>query len=64
MLDPAPGAAGDVPLDLSGLEFVDHHGVLALADHARTLAGAGSRLVPIDAPPVVDRISGLLRIPF
>ncbi|MGH2687966.1 MAG: STAS domain-containing protein, partial [Actinomycetota bacterium] len=64
MLRLAAPVAGDVRLDLGGLGFVDHHGLRALADHARTLERAGSRLVPVGAPPVVDRLCGLLRIQF
>jgi anti-anti-sigma regulatory factor len=30
-----PQDDGEVVLDLSGLGFVDHHGVMALVEHAR-----------------------------
>lgn len=45
-----------------GLELMDHHGMMALADHARMPASGSSGLVSHDAPPQVARIGRILEI--
>jgi anti-anti-sigma factor len=49
-------------IDLSEIEFIDHHGLLALAHHARSLARSGARLTVRGASPAVRhawRVAGL-----
>jgi anti-anti-sigma regulatory factor len=55
-------ASGDLVLELDELEFVDHHGLTAIADHARALAREGRKLDYRGAPPSFDRLAGLLEI--
>ncbi|MDQ3936125.1 MAG: MEDS domain-containing protein [Actinomycetota bacterium] len=52
---------GDVALELDQLEFIDHHGVLAIADHARELGRQGRALKVLGAPRSFDRLAGLLQ---
>jgi anti-anti-sigma regulatory factor len=53
---------GDLVLELDELEFIDHHGVLAIADHARALERDGRSLNTLGAPPEFDRLTHLLRV--
>ncbi|MGH2963160.1 MAG: MEDS domain-containing protein [Solirubrobacterales bacterium] len=41
LLEMAPDAGGEVSLDLGGLGFVDHHGVMALIRYARSIRAKG-----------------------
>lgn len=50
-----------ISLDLGQLDFVDHHGVEVIATHVRRLAAAGECSVR-NAPPVVERLCGLLEL--
>ena len=52
----------DVVLELDELEFIDHHGVLAIADHARDLRDGGRALRVLGAPRSFDRLSDLLHV--
>jgi anti-sigma B factor antagonist len=62
-LEPLPGDAGDVVLDVSGIEFIDSSGLRVLIDAHRRAGDAGRRLV-ISRPSAAVRrlfeISGLL----
>ena len=49
-------------LDLSELTFMDHHGVLALAEHQTRLAQQGVKLTVRDAPGWVRRLCGVLGV--
>jgi ABC-type transporter Mla MlaB component len=53
---------GDLMLELDELEFIDHHGVLALVEHARRLEQDGRALTPLGAPPELDRLAALMRV--
>lgn len=48
-----------VSLDLDALDFIDHHGLEALATHTRRLAATGGCSVR-NKPPVVNRLCDLL----
>lgn len=50
-----------ISLDLSELDFVDHHGVEVIATHTRRLAAAGECSVR-NTPPVVERLCELLEL--
>jgi ABC-type transporter Mla MlaB component len=52
---------GDVALELDELDFIDQHGVLAIADHARELGTEGRSLTVLGAPRSFDRLAGLLQ---
>lgn len=53
---------GDLILELDELEFIDHHGLLALADHARELEREGRSLTALGAPREFDRLAQLLEV--
>ena len=53
---------GDLVLELDELEFIDHHGVLAVADRARALAREGRSVQLRGAPRAFDRLSELLEV--
>jgi ABC-type transporter Mla MlaB component len=53
---------GELELDLSELGFIDHHGVLALAEHQRRLAQHGVKLTIRGAPSWVRRICDVLGV--
>lgn len=48
-------------LDLGELDFIDHHGLYALARHTQRLASEGQCAVR-NAPPIVDRLCDLLEL--
>lgn len=50
-----------VSLDLSALEFIDHHGLEILAGHAQRLTARGGCTIH-NPPPVVDRLCDLLEL--
>jgi anti-anti-sigma regulatory factor len=54
-------AAAPNALDLGELDFIDHHGLRALAGHTRRLASEG-RCTVQNAPPIVDRLCDLLEL--
>ena len=56
----APGS--DLVLELDQLEFIDHNGLLAIADHAAELERAGHRLQLRGAPPTLDKLTQLLEV--
>ena len=49
-------------LDLSRLEFIDHHGLLALADHARSFDGGSAGMAIRGAPFWVRRLCQLIDV--
>jgi ABC-type transporter Mla MlaB component len=53
---------GDLILELDDLDFIDHHGVFALADLARELVADGRSLTALGAPPEFDRLAQLLEV--
>jgi ABC-type transporter Mla MlaB component len=53
---------GELELDLSEAGFIDHHGVLALAEHQRRLAGQGVKLTIRGTPSWVRRICDVLGV--
>jgi hypothetical protein len=53
---------GDLVLELDELEFVDHHGLMAVRDHALALAREGRKVEVRGAPPSFDRLAGLLAV--
>ena len=53
---------GPLVLELDELEFIDHHGVLAIAAHADELTRAGRWMSVRGAPPCFDRLVELLRV--
>jgi ABC-type transporter Mla MlaB component len=53
---------GKLILELDELEFIDHHGMLALADHARALESDGRSMTILGAPREFDRLAGLLDV--
>jgi len=53
---------GPLVLELDELEFIDHHGVLAIAEHADALTRAGRWMSVRGAPPCFDRLVELLRV--
>ena len=62
LLTAATPPSGDVVLELDELEFIEHRGVLAIEDHARTLAREGRAIEFRGAPPTFDRITELLDV--
>ncbi|HEX8745454.1 MAG TPA: MEDS domain-containing protein [Thermoleophilaceae bacterium] len=62
LLDSATPPDGDLVLELDELDFIDHRGVLAIADHARELARGGRRVHLRGAPPSFDRLTELLGV--
>jgi anti-anti-sigma factor len=55
-----PDAEGEVVLDLQGLGFIDHSGVLAVAEHRRRMHERGARLTLRGESPLFRRLSNLL----
>jgi anti-anti-sigma regulatory factor len=53
---------GPLVLELDELEFIDHHGVLAIAEHAEELTRTGRWMSVRGAPPSFDRLSELMRV--
>lgn len=53
---------GELELDLSGLGFIDHHGVLALTEHQGRPAQHGVKLTIRGAPSWVRRICDVLGV--
>ncbi len=49
-----------VVLDLAGLEFVDHRGVLAVESYSRRVADQGGEVRLRRTPPLFRRLSDLL----
>jgi anti-anti-sigma regulatory factor len=58
LVDNAGAADG---LDLGELDFIDHHGLHALAGHTQRLASEG-RCTVRNAPPIVNRLCDLLEL--
>jgi len=52
----------DLVVELDELEFIDHHGILAIAEHARALASDGHSLQIRGAPRSFDRLTELLEV--
>ena len=52
--------SGDVVLDLGGLDFIEHVGIMTIAQHARRLSDTDRGLSLRNEPPLYDRISKLL----
>jgi anti-anti-sigma regulatory factor len=53
---------GPLVLELDELDFIDHHGVFAIADHAEELTRSGRWMSVRGAPPSFDRLVELLRV--
>ena len=53
---------GPLVLELDELEFIDHHGVMAIADHAEDLTRSGRWMSVRGAPPSFDRLVELMRV--
>lgn len=51
-----------VSLDLSELDFIDHHGLAMLASHTQRLATTQGDCAVHNPPPVVDRLCELLEL--
>jgi len=51
-----------VVVDLSEVEFIDHHGLLTLGRHGEALARAGAALTLRGASPTVRLAWGMLRL--
>jgi len=62
MLRLATPPRGNLILELDDLEFIDHHGVLALAEHAQALARENRSLKTVGAPREFDRLAELLEV--
>jgi anti-anti-sigma regulatory factor len=52
--------SGDVVLDLGGLDFIEHVGVMTIEQHAHRLSETGRRLSLRDEPALYTRISEIL----
>jgi anti-anti-sigma factor len=61
LLELACAGEEQVSLDLSELDFIDHHGLLMLAAHTQRLATHGGCAVH-SPPPLVDRLCELLEL--
>lgn len=55
-LDPLPAGAGEVVVDLSGVEFIDSSGLRLLVATHQQATEAGRRLVLRDPSKVVERL--------
>ena len=53
---------GDVELDLTELQFADHHAILALAAHTRRLRESGRRVSVKGTPGLVERTCRLIEV--
>jgi anti-anti-sigma regulatory factor len=62
LLSIASPAEGPLVLELDELEFIDHHGVFAIAEHAEELTRTGRWLSVRGAPPSFDRLVDMLRV--
>jgi anti-anti-sigma regulatory factor len=62
LLAAAVPAEGEVVLELDELRFIDHHGLLAIADVAGDLRSAGRAVRVFGAPRSFDRLTGLLQV--
>lgn len=61
-LNPLPGVAGDIAIDLSNVGFIDSSGLRSLIDAHQRAAGLGRRVIMTEPSSVVRRlfeISGL-----
>jgi len=61
LLELACEGGAEVSLDLTELDFIDHHGLARLAAHTQRLSAAGGCAVH-NPPPVVDRLCDLLEL--
>lgn len=61
VFDFASGDTEKVSLNLDKLEFIDHHGLVALAGNTQRFALTGGCTIH-NAPPVVDRLCDLLEL--
>jgi anti-anti-sigma regulatory factor len=64
LLVAAAPADGDLVLELDELDFIDHHGVMAIAEVARGLERAGRSVRFLGAPRSFDRLTELLEVEF
>ena len=62
VLAATPRDESGVVLDLSRLEFIDHHGLLALADHARSFGDGSAGVTIRGAPFWVKRLCQLIDV--
>jgi ABC-type transporter Mla MlaB component len=62
LLASAVPAEGDVTLELDELRFIDHNGVLAIAELARELRQTGRAVRFLGAPRSFDRVTDLLEV--
>jgi len=62
-LEDAGIGSRNVVLDLAGATFLDVHCLSLLLDAQRRLREAGRSVVVVNAPPIVQRLVEVLRIP-
>jgi ABC-type transporter Mla MlaB component len=62
VLTAAPKDGSQTVLDLSRVEFIDHHGLLALADHARSFDDGSEGMAIRGAPFWVKRLCQLIDV--
>lgn len=55
LVDAAAAMAGDVAINLGGVEFMDGSGIRAIVDLADALANDGRRLVVLSPAHIVER---------
>ncbi|MDX6651992.1 MAG: hypothetical protein QOJ38_773 [Solirubrobacterales bacterium] len=62
ILEAARPGEGELPLDLSGLDFVDHHGMKMLVEHCNRAAEGQGGYAARSMPYVVDRMCELMGV--
>ena len=62
LLELASPPRGNLILELDELEFIDHHGMFALAEHARRLELDGRSMTTLGTPREFDRLAELLGV--
>ena len=62
MLEATSAPGTDLVLELDQLEFIDHNGLFAIADHAARLADVGHTVQFRGAPPSFDKLTELLEV--
>jgi anti-anti-sigma regulatory factor len=62
LLEAATPPGTDLVLELDQLDFINHNGLMAIADHAEALGRAGHRVEFRGAPPTFDKLADLLEV--
>lgn len=62
LLEATLPAEGELVLELDELDFIDHHGVMAIADVARKFQSTGREVRFLGAPRSFDRLTNLLEV--